>query len=116
MRTRLYATLLAAVLLSGCAGFGQLFPGGAKMTDLLLEGFTGPPELVMASVGDTEKLMGCTIPLHIKGESEPRQMLLEGLLKNFCDLAENTGVTVNGTTDADGTLRPRTIDPDGVGR
>lgn len=107
--------LLAAVLLTGCAGLGQLLPGGGRMTDLQMEGFTGAPELVMAPVGDTEKLIGCTVPLHVQGEAEPRQMLLEGDLKRFCDLLENTGVTINATADADGTLRPRTINPEGVG-
>lgn len=108
--------LLAALTLSGCAGLGQLLPGGARMTDLRMEGVTGSPDLVTAVVGESEKLLGCTVPLLVRGESEPRVMLLEGDLKSFCDLEEYTPVTINGIPDADGTLRPTTINPAGVGR
>ena len=111
----LIITLIAG-LLSGCAGLGQYLPGGAKPTDAYMKGSTGAPELVTTVVKGTEKLMGCTIELKRKGESEPWILLLEGDLKRFCDLDENTWVTVNGLPDSDGVIRPSDINPDGVGR
>lgn len=111
------AVFLSALTLTGCAGLGQILPGGAKMTDAQLKGFVGEPEpvFVTSPAGD-ELEVGCFLPLNVRGEEEPIRVLLVGRFAEYCDLERNAEVTVNGVADPGGLVNPTRINPAGVGR